>query len=1341
MFNCYSHCRCYCGEYKNNHYDTGEVTLVPTKWSEETHIQCFRPTNAFGLVEFLTEFATNKRPTEYVRISDEDKLEDVMKLMAQYWHILKPSKPSLCISVIGGAKNFVLEGRKKEVFNRVPATLSRKGLIQAAITTEALIVTSGLNIGIVRMVGDALQEGQSFHFDRRRLSNQLRCLGIAPWGYVLNREELISDNFNLPVPYKVSTVIATGRPVSLNQNHTHYIFVDEGRRMRYGGSESAKFRARLCKKIAQPWKSGGWSIPVVLVVVEGGHDVFIDARDCIREHVPVVICSGTGRAADILSMASVYRLKHQEKEFKDFHAEEKLMLRRKLVPVSGAKKVKEAIEMIAEIVHDPKLITTFDMNKSDDLDLAILYSLIKTNSCLTTQLKLAFTWDRSDIAEEKIFQQGARVDPETLEPTMMDALLQDKTEFVRILLQNGVAMRQFLTLERIHRLYNESKNREGLKKFLIHKRLLESQETIRAISTANLIVKENTDVASNNNNNNNNNNNTIEQQAVDISENYSSSVYLSTISKLAKKTIGRFAHHVYELDTPELFLWAVLHQRQAMAMFFWEHSEDALTLSLIACVLYQEMVKALPNYDSETADLYGGYIDAFENLAIKVLDECNSVDPDTTLYLIESETPLWGGYNCLNLADKATRRKFISSVACQNSLNFAWSHGIQASTGSLLLTLFCPIILLSKTFLKFQDKRTSFAVERQNSIEEDEDMKAISYDYDFVDREEQVATPSTLKQRDSSRLSNFTNSSYSPGIPLKKKLVIFYTAPKVKFFLQTFAYIIFLLFFSFVLLFRVHQTTITGEEAAVMMYLICYILDVIRQICVVPGSGKQKLKLWVKTYAWVYIDDRTNNYFYLGEIILRGNTIFIICYIRIFRLYGFHPALGPKLVMIQRMLTELLIFIFIMVVILVSYGVAVQALLYPNQTEFDWNTVRDALYYPYWNLYGELNLEYSFAINSSCTGVPDGVVCPTYNFVAPLLLAFYLLLAGILLINLVIAMFSNVFQQVEYNSILLWKFSMYALVVEYNKRPVMPVPLSALQAIVELFQYLTTRCKRERIRRHGSQSVSKTATQVHVFVNCGSADESHPTQQTSKPQNSELKSTLKYEPYEDVQNDDGTELFGFLSMKSRRASAARDLLSGNSAILGNLDLLRKFASATAITEADEEMRIARLFETNCMHNFLKKQKLETEKTVNAGISNIKSRVEKLHRQVYDLADQVELAMREMETKVGLLLGGERSSKTDKNPITVNVKPTVSKFQDDKHTAQNPQLISNNQVQPSVESVESIIARKKPDQYHQHLEVFPVSERLNLLENSMERLINRMDKPREDRDAQNESHEG
>lgn len=49
----------------------------------------------------------------------------------------------------------------------------------------------------------------------------------------------------------------------------------------------------------------------MLVIVEGGHDVFIDAKNSLKEHVPVVICSGTGRAADILSLAFEYRLRNE----------------------------------------------------------------------------------------------------------------------------------------------------------------------------------------------------------------------------------------------------------------------------------------------------------------------------------------------------------------------------------------------------------------------------------------------------------------------------------------------------------------------------------------------------------------------------------------------------------------------------------------------------------------------------------------------------------------------------------------------------------------------------------------------------------------------------------------------------------------------------------------------------------------------------------------------------------------------------------------------------------------------------------------------------------------------
>ena len=42
---------------------------------------------------------------------------------------------------------------------------------------------------------------------------------------------------------------------------------------------------------------------MVLVVVEGGTDCIADARKSLEHNIPVVVCAGTGRAADILAYA------------------------------------------------------------------------------------------------------------------------------------------------------------------------------------------------------------------------------------------------------------------------------------------------------------------------------------------------------------------------------------------------------------------------------------------------------------------------------------------------------------------------------------------------------------------------------------------------------------------------------------------------------------------------------------------------------------------------------------------------------------------------------------------------------------------------------------------------------------------------------------------------------------------------------------------------------------------------------------------------------------------------------------------------------------------------------
>ena len=54
--------------------------------------------------------------SRYIRLSDSTPMEKVKTLLLDYWNIFKPNHPHLALSLVGGAKNFRLEGRKKETF-------------------------------------------------------------------------------------------------------------------------------------------------------------------------------------------------------------------------------------------------------------------------------------------------------------------------------------------------------------------------------------------------------------------------------------------------------------------------------------------------------------------------------------------------------------------------------------------------------------------------------------------------------------------------------------------------------------------------------------------------------------------------------------------------------------------------------------------------------------------------------------------------------------------------------------------------------------------------------------------------------------------------------------------------------------------------------------------------------------------------------------------------------------------------------------------------------------------------------------------------------------------------
>lgn len=73
---------------------------------------------------------------QYVRVAVDSKPEALLQLMLKEWQM---ERPKLLLTVHGGSENFLLPPKVKQAFS--------KGLIMAAISTGAWIITDGVNTG------------------------------------------------------------------------------------------------------------------------------------------------------------------------------------------------------------------------------------------------------------------------------------------------------------------------------------------------------------------------------------------------------------------------------------------------------------------------------------------------------------------------------------------------------------------------------------------------------------------------------------------------------------------------------------------------------------------------------------------------------------------------------------------------------------------------------------------------------------------------------------------------------------------------------------------------------------------------------------------------------------------------------------------------------------------------------------------------------------------------------------------------------------------------------------------------------------------------------------------
>ncbi|XP_063423231.1 transient receptor potential cation channel subfamily M member-like 2 isoform X2 [Mytilus trossulus] len=1067
-------CLCECGYKKTDH-------ILPLKFSHDNKWSVDKntspaPTNTFGEIEFIGH-GDNER--KFVRVDVNTSMEKMEQLMMKVWGL---QKPNLLISVTGGANFFNMKTKLKQAF--------RFGLMKAARSTGAWIVTGGTNTGVMKHVGEAVRD----YGLTSTTGAPVVAIGVATWGCIHKKKDLISQDGNgqYPAQYRIGTEkIKVRKEAYLDPNHTHFILVDNG--TEHSFAVEIPFRAKLENAVANMKTDTGKDavkVPVCCLVAEGGPGTLETVHQSVLNNIPIIIVQGSGRAADILAAAYEFS-KESEKEYVDkngkqtwrseteFDSTQEAKIIDMIKDVFGDKDLAKKWQMVKESLVNRDLVTVFNLSastsnqSSKDIDYAILKALLKANKDqVYDQLKLALAWNRIDIAKSEIFVDDRTWEPGSLDDILQSAIMLNRKDFIELFLDHSVSLKDFLTVNRLRQLYNQIPPKCQLSLLLRRTKL------------------------------------------------YNSDVTMSDVGHLIQDLIGDFyaSHHLHETDVSmgvgmftnanasssshkgpgsfnavqELFFWSVLMNRQELAKIFWKQGKDAIAGALVAYGLLKKLAKKTEDTELQKS-LDRNAID-FSDLAIQVLNECHETDERKAQNLLIRQLDNWGGATCVLIAVETQNKHFISQTACQSLLNRVWMGRLSPENGAfrLLACALCPFFMF--TLIKYQAEDIDAG-----------QIDNVSDDKPRVGKED-GNKPGMIRQQ--TQMSFQTN--YQPeereqptSLSMLQKLYCFYTAPVIIFCHNVLSYLVFLALFSIMLLIDL-STKVSVIEIILIIWVFSIFAEEVRQFLnphfalrmkttsqegttyskdtsyLVTGSSatiNAKLKSYLSD-SWNLVDVLTITLFLLA-LLLRflpyDNTFeaarvvyainFVIFFFRILHIFSVHRELGPKLVMIGNMVKDLSYFMVILMVFVTSYAVASYSILYPN-ISWSWDIVLKVLRMSYWNMYGELFIEDIELEEPNCSFDPAifnaGTLprCPTEvgRYATPILMGIYVLFVNVLLLNLLIAMFSFSIQRIQDRTDQHWNFQRYILIYEYYSKPPLPSPLILISHVFLFIRWCARTC-------------------------------------------------------------------------------------------------------------------------------------------------------------------------------------------------------------------------------------------------------------------------------------------
>ncbi|NWR93459.1 TRPM5 protein, partial [Furnarius figulus] len=1001
-----------------------------------------------GEIDFT---ASGKKHGKFIKVPSTIHPGIIFEVMLNKW---KLPAPNLVVSLVGEEENFQMKPWLRDTL--------KKGLIKAAQSTGAWIFTSALRVGITRHLVQAVRD-LALASTSSKVS--VIAIGITSLRKIQHREILDNTKNESLVHYQTDDNIQ-GPPYSLDHNHSHFILVDDVTPDEPDGT--TKLRFNLEKHISEQRTGYGGSIeiPVLCLLVNGGPGTLEKICSGLENSAPWLILAGSGGTADILAAfmndPQLIMPEAVEKQFKEkFPAESFLW-----------KDILQWTLTIQNIISHQHLLTlhNFEQDGSEELDTVILKALVKACKSQSQEaqeyldeLKLAVAWNRVDIAKSEIFNGDVEWKSCDLEEMLMDALVNDKPEFVKLFIDNGANIFEFLTYSRLQRLYCSIS-----RKCLLYELLLKKHEENK-LTLAGLTGQQQN-----------------EQEICPL-------FTLSEVSRVLKDFLHDACKGFYQdlrqggkkksdkmntkrLPGPldmnqksenpwrDLFVWAVLQNRHKMANYFWAMGQEGVASALAACKILKEMSRL----ETETKAACIMKEAKYEQLAVELFSECYYNSEERAFALLVRKNQYWSKTTCLQLATEADAKSFFAHDGVQAFLTKIWWGDMSTSTQILKLIcgFWCPFLIYTNLI--------AFSEEKQSKNEPEPLRELDSLDTErtqFLSKEDDGGNVKLEKQNPSE------NTAWATFMFTRWRK--FWSAPVTVFMGNVIMYFAFLFLFTYVLLLDFKPPPPEGpsvKEIILYFWVFTLVLEEIRQSFYTDEDTNlmKKFKLYVED-NWNKCDMVTIFLFIIGvtcrmlnSTFQAGRTIlaidFMVFTLRLIHIFAIHKQLGPKIIIVERMMKDVFFFLFFLSVWLIAYGVTTQALLHPNDSRVEW-IFRRVLYRPYLQIFGQIPLDEidtSRTYPRNCTFNPLQILqenipsCPNSyaNWLVILLLVIFLLVTNVLLMNLLIAMFSYTFQVVQGNTDIFWKVQRYNLIMEYHGRPALAPPFIIINHITLVLRRL-----------------------------------------------------------------------------------------------------------------------------------------------------------------------------------------------------------------------------------------------------------------------------------------------